>query len=425
MIMTTTGRPPRISVVARVSLAIARTLARICRLLRRTSDRLARVSAKLPPVSRCTLKAMTKKRNSGVSMRWAMSHSRASRSRPSRMPFSTPRNSPATGSPISWLAPMIASLIGRPERRARTIRSIASGNSAMNAATRRLPIWPITQCGSPAPITAPNNTPGSRLIRAKKISPTVARAPTISVAITYWPMLIGRPVRARRAASMSRRGSRCRARRSMRGVALSRRAAGALANLLEPASGALRRGAADGEDQNRKDRGRGGADDRRRKGRVGGRDHRSDHFEKGAVEPVILGARQEMRAHAGRFEGAAQLAVRGFALELEGEQVLGGDDLALHPDDLGDLHDAAHAVAHAADLYDQIDGRGDLRAHGARRQVDAGHADHVLEPGQRLARAVGVDRAHRAVMAGVHRLQHVERFGAADLAEDDAVRAHA
>src|SRR5579884_3668402 len=72
MIMTTTGRPPRISVVARVSLAIARTLARICRLLRRTSDRLARVSARLPPVSRCTLKAMTKKRNSGVSMRWAM-----------------------------------------------------------------------------------------------------------------------------------------------------------------------------------------------------------------------------------------------------------------------------------------------------------------------------------------------------------------
>ena len=32
---------------------------------------------------------------------------------------------------------------------------------------------------------------------------------------------------------------------------------------------------------------------------------------------------------------------------------------------------------------------------------------------------------HRAVVAGVHRLQHVERFVAADLAEDDAVGAHA
>jgi hypothetical protein len=50
--------------------------------------------------------------------------------------------------------------------------------------------------------------------------------------------------------------------------------------------------------------------------------------------------------------------------------------------------------------------------------------DHVFEPGQRLARAIGMDCTHRAVMPGVHRLQHVERLGAADLAEDDAVRAH-
>ena len=32
---------------------------------------------------------------------------------------------------------------------------------------------------------------------------------------------------------------------------------------------------------------------------------------------------------------------------------------------------------------------------------------------------------HRAFDAGVHRLQHVERFGAAALADDDAVRPHA
>src|SRR5579871_4448090 len=34
-------------------------------------------------------------------------------------------------------------------------------------------------------------------------------------------------------------------------------------------------------------------------------------------------------------------------------------------------------------------------------------------------------RGHRPVMAGVHRLQHIERFRAADLAENDAVGAHA
>ena len=35
-------------------------------------------------------------------------------------------------------------------------------------------------------------------------------------------------------------------------------------------------------------------------------------------------------------------------------------------------------------------------------------ADHVLQPRQRVARGVGVDRGQRAVVAGVHRLQHVE-----------------
>ena len=41
-----------------------------------------------------------------------------------------------------------------------------------------------------------------------------------------------------------------------------------------------------------------------------------------------------------------------------------------------------------------------------------------------FARAVGVDGSDRAVMAGGHRLQHVEDFGAADLADDDSVGAH-
>ena len=38
--------------------------------------------------------------------------------------------------------------------------------------------------------------------------------------------------------------------------------------------------------------------------------------------------------------------------------------------------------------------------------------------------AVGVDGRQAAVVAGVHGLQHVERFFAADLADDDAVGAH-
>ena len=38
---------------------------------------------------------------------------------------------------------------------------------------------------------------------------------------------------------------------------------------------------------------------------------------------------------------------------------------------------------------------------------------------------VGVDRRQRAVVARVHRLEHVQRLGAADLADDDAVGPHA
>src|SRR6202035_5992294 len=43
---------------------------------------------------------------------------------------------------------------------------------------------------------------------------------------------------------------------------------------------------------------------------------------------------------------------------------------------------------------------------------------------QGLARIVGVQRAHRSVVAGIHGLQQVERFRSADFADDDALRAH-
>jgi hypothetical protein len=53
-----------------------------------------------------------------------------------------------------------------------------------------------------------------------------------------------------------------------------------------------------------------------------------------------------------------------------------------------------------------------------------GH-DHRLHAGQRVSRAVGMNRCQRSVMPRVHRLQHVESFGAAHFAHDDAVWTHA
>jgi hypothetical protein len=87
--------------------------------------------------------------------------------------------------------------------------------------------------------------------------------------------------------------------------------------------------------------------------------------------------------------------------------------------------DAARAVAQALGLYDDVDRRHDHIADRARRQVEPAHGDHALDARQRLAGAVGVERSHRPVMAGVHGLQEVECLGAAHLADDDALGAHA
>jgi hypothetical protein len=76
-------------------------------------------------------------------------------------------------------------------------------------------------------------------------------------------------------------------------------------------------------------------------------------------------------------------------------------------------------------VHDELQRRHDLIADRARRQFDAGHQHHRLEARERIARRVGVHGRHAAVVTGIHRLQHVERFGAAALADDDAIGAHA
>ena len=73
---------------------------------------------------------------------------------------------------------------------------------------------------------------------------------------------------------------------------------------------------------------------------------------------------------------------------------------------------APGAVLEARLVDDQVDGGGDLLADRPQRQVDAGHQDHRLEAGEHVARAVGVAGGHRAVVAGVHGLEHVQRLAA-------------
>ena len=107
------------------------------------------------------------------------------------------------------------------------------------------------------------------------------------------------------------------------------------------------------------------------------------------------------------------------------EDVLKRDGLAFHALHLGDAGDLAGTVAEALDLDDQVECARDLLTDRSHREVDARHQDHALDPGDRVARRVRVAGAERAVVAGVHRLQHVQRLGAAHLADDDPVGSHA
>ena len=132
----------------------------------------------------------------------------------------------------------------------------------------------------------------------------------------------------------------------------------------------------------------------------------------------------ELRAHAGRLDRADDLAVLERLL-LEQEDVLEDDLVAFHALHFGDVGDLARAVAHAALLDDHVDRRADLLADGAHGQVHAGHQHHRLQAGEHVARGVGVAGGQRAVVARVHRLEHVQRLAAAALADDDAVGPHA
>ena len=145
----------------------------------------------------------------------------------------------------------------------------------------------------------------------------------------------------------------------------------------------------------------------------------------GEFDAADLELLEEFGLHAGGHEVADDFAVVVKAGLFEAEEILCGDGTAFHVLDFGDVGDLAAAVAHAGLVQDEVDGRRNLLADGALRQVEAGHHDHRLKARQGVTRAVGMGRGQGTVVAGVHSLQHVESLARADLADDDAVGAHA
>src|SRR6478752_5671875 len=129
-------------------------------------------------------------------------------------------------------------------------------------------------------------------------------------------------------------------------------------------------------------------------------------------------------ADTGRPVPSDDLAVGVFADHVVQEHVLRDDGVAFHAHHLGDVGDAARTVAQARGLHDDVDRGADHLADGARGQREAAHRNHGFAARQGFAGVVGVQRSHRAVMAGIHGLQQVERLGSADFADDDAFGTH-
>src|SRR6202521_3030649 len=79
----------------------------------------------------------------------------------------------------------------------------------------------------------------------------------------------------------------------------------------------------------------------------------------------------------------------------------------------------------ALDMYHHVQGVGDVRLNRAIRQFDPALQDAAREPREPLLRRVRMDRGQRPGVPGVWELQKIKGFAAANLPENDSVRAMA
>ena len=162
---------------------------------------------------------------------------------------------------------------------------------------------------------------------------------------------------------------------------------------------------------------------RRRRARAGhapSQDERGDRHagEHGAVTCTTPG-----RAAARRERGGAEREV--VQAVGPGEQphpraVGAGGSTTSATDD-----DRSPPAVGAGDLHDRSSAELSWSRTAAIGQVEAGREHHHLEPPQGVDGRVGVAGGQRALVARVHRPQHVDRLRPSDLADDDPVGAHA
>src|SRR5215216_4257281 len=82
---------------------------------------------------------------------------------------------------------------------------------------------------------------------------------------------------------------------------------------------------------------------------------RSAEQVRGQLDSVALELAEESGAQAGRMESSDDLPLGVEAIDLEFEELLEGDHLALHSLNLGDFDHAAGAVVEPVELDDQIE----------------------------------------------------------------------
>ena len=75
----------------------------------------------------------------------------------------------------------------------------------------------------------------------------------------------------------------------------------------------------------------------------------------------------------------------------------------------------------ALDVDHDIERVGDIRLDGAVRQFNSALKDTARKPRKSLPRRVRMDRGERSRMAGIEKLQEIERLAAANLTKDQAV----
>src|SRR5208283_6159708 len=92
-----------------------------------------------------------------------------------------------------------------------------------------------------------------------------------------------------------------------------------------------------------------------------------------------------------RYEPSLDFAVRANPFFLEQEDVLHADDVGERAGQFRDVSDAPRAIAHARDLHDHMDSRGNLRPYRLLRDSYFAHHGHRLKTGQCVPWSVGVD----------------------------------